>query len=887
MSFAKGSRSFGIIEANVLELDLKKSMNTRKVKNRTMKAFLSHSSHDKAFVTQVYEHLGAAQAHLDSVTFEKARLNTDAIHRALSDCEIFVLFLSKDSLESAFVDHESLLALERLGAGLLQRIMLICIDEVSVESVEERLRNLNIVTYASSVGSCKRRIQTALVEANVDSIAIPGIFVGRELENKNIRRSLTRPSIESPAIIVLSGIDGVGRTSLAERVFREVLPPFSQFLPIPVVKNQGIDDFFRSLVRSRGRTTVQQAARELIEFSNADASKQFTLIHEEILHVLNESETLLLIDYGGLMDDEGAYHEYIAKVFHGFRDYHRPCAVFIQRRMPPYAKRRNLNHFHFERVPPLSEAESHELIGARLRSEGLKFTENQVARIADAVLRHPINIEYAIDNILDINGDIDLFLSDTSDLIVWRNRRALDFINRIDFLPIHVEICSLLLLFNYLPTEIITELCTRDSSEVSKAIRFLIERHIVENHNGNYVLAAPIIDAIRRSGLFDLTKQKERMYATELLRFIEGYQDADEIHRALLEPAVIASLRSGGSAQAQWRQLVLPSHYLVLAREAYDNRDFEETIKFCRLSIEHASRMSTEALVECYRMLGLSAVRDSNDDLLKEAGNELSKIKTRYARQVRLFLRGFSHRFKGFFSEAERAYLQCYDENERNFSVCRELAQVYLALGRPDEAEGYARTAFEAAPNNAFILDILVGVILARAKIEKEDLSNDRELAFLLSELEKYGNDEGQSFYANRMAEYHVLLGEANLARKFASDAISRAPWMIPPYITRANVLLMKGNEVGARRDISEANRLSRENQSYGNLYRIELFEIELDVLIAKKRYRAARNLMERIPEKMVPGTLFIKLQKMVASAIVYDQSFHDQEMIDWAKIYA
>lgn len=849
-----------------------------------MKAFLSHSVQDKAFVDQVYQSLGAAQAQLDTKTFEKAGFNAEAIYRALANSDIFVLFISQDSLDSSFVSYESMMALEQLAAGELQRIMLLCIDEVSFDRIDKRLRKLNIVTQVSSVGSCTRRIQAALLELSLARSPVHDTFVGREAESKSLRKALTRASSESPAVVVLSGIDGVGRRTLAQRVFRELLPPFSTFLPITISRNQGADDLFRSLIRLRGRTTFQQAAREFLEFSEADYSTRLTMLHNEITNILTESETLLVIDYGGLMNDEGRYHDYIIEAFEPFSIYPRPCAVFIQRRMPPFPKRKDLVFYHFERIPPLSAEETTDLLGARLRSEGLTFTAQQIDRLEKAVARHPINVDFAIQCIRALQGDIELFLRDTSDLVAWKNRRALDFLNQTPFTSTERYICGLLIALYALTSELVVLLVKQDAADVARAMRALMDRHIIDSDSGYYVLSPPIIDAMRRSGKFDLPMEEEQRAATQLVDAIECYRDGDEVQRALLEPAVIASLRTGGALRSQWRQLVLPSHYLTIAREAYDKRELLRTVELCRRALEQVSRMSEEAKVECYRMLGLSAIRTQDEELLREARDALKGVRTRYGRQVNLFLEGFAYRYKGFFEKAEAAYLRCFDLNERNFSVCRELAQVYLALGRPDEAENYARTAFEIAPNNPYIIDIVIGVILGRAKIERSDPDEGKELPYLLGELKKYGHAEGKSFYANRMAEYYILRGDSNAARRYANEAVELADWLIPPYITRANAYLMKGNEAAARRDIESASRIARENASYGNLFSIELFELELEILVAKRRYRQARNLMDKIGENRIPNTLFAKLENKVAYAISFDQHFHDAEMIEWAR---
>src|SRR5260221_7110725 len=69
--------------------------------DRRMKAFLSHSSKDKAFVREVGSLLGEAQCEYDEYTFEHT-LNTSAIHSALQRCDVFVLFLSANSTKSSF-----------------------------------------------------------------------------------------------------------------------------------------------------------------------------------------------------------------------------------------------------------------------------------------------------------------------------------------------------------------------------------------------------------------------------------------------------------------------------------------------------------------------------------------------------------------------------------------------------------------------------------------------------------------------------------------------------------------------------------------------------------------------------------------------------------------
>ena len=83
-----------------------------------MRAFLSHSSKDKPLVAQVATALGPLQCEYDEYSFEFT-LNTEAIRNALKRCDLFVFFLSANSVKSNFVAEELRAALEDRSRGLI------------------------------------------------------------------------------------------------------------------------------------------------------------------------------------------------------------------------------------------------------------------------------------------------------------------------------------------------------------------------------------------------------------------------------------------------------------------------------------------------------------------------------------------------------------------------------------------------------------------------------------------------------------------------------------------------------------------------------------------------------------------------------------------------
>jgi hypothetical protein len=127
-----------------------------------MKAFLSHSSKDKVFVSQVVKQLGILQCEYDEYTFDFT-LNTAAIRSALKRCGLFVLFLSSNSVNSSFVDEELRTALEGRAKGLIKQILIFSIDLTSYKALPEWLREINVVQHMSNPKACGRKIQAALI----------------------------------------------------------------------------------------------------------------------------------------------------------------------------------------------------------------------------------------------------------------------------------------------------------------------------------------------------------------------------------------------------------------------------------------------------------------------------------------------------------------------------------------------------------------------------------------------------------------------------------------------------------------------------------------------------------------------------------------------------
>ena len=102
------------------------------------RAFLSHSSKDKILVEAVARKLGNKYCVYDTFTFEEGQKNLDEIKKGLEDTDLFVIFLSNDSLKSEWVKEELEIAYNKLQKKEISKIYPIIIDE-NVDYEDERI----------------------------------------------------------------------------------------------------------------------------------------------------------------------------------------------------------------------------------------------------------------------------------------------------------------------------------------------------------------------------------------------------------------------------------------------------------------------------------------------------------------------------------------------------------------------------------------------------------------------------------------------------------------------------------------------------------------------------------------------------------------------------
>jgi predicted Zn-dependent protease len=176
-------------------------------------------------------------------------------------------------------------------------------------------------------------------------------------------------------------------------------------------------------------------------------------------------------------------------------------------------------------------------------------------------------------------------------------------------------------------------------------------------------------------------------------------------------------------------------------------------------------------------------------------------------------------------------------------------------------------------------------LILWRRLLGKIDAGlqvDQSELRQVLRDLEIYGDAPGSSFYLIRDAQQKARIRDYAGAMRSLDRAVERTPALLAPYFLRAEVFLRLGDVVGAERDLREINRLLTEAGGFSEGDEARAQELEIQILIEKRQFKAAKERMERAA--FLPSRVALRLREQLAKSIGFDPEAADAAMRKWAK---
>lgn len=753
-----------------------------------MRAFLSHSSKDKGFVENVSLLLKPGTFEIDSQTFDAGLLNSQVIVEALKRCDLFCLFLSDDSINSTYVQFETLMGTELFAKGQINRFLVLCIDENSFARSSENIKLFSVVRRVPSIETAARLIQGTLVSAFSSDKKFSHPFIGREEALKDLEKQVFDPERPPQKAIYVSGISGSGRRTLVRKFFQDQYPQAGSIFPVIYVESlDGLEEIHRKVISAlRPSMTGRELATRMQNFTVSSKKEKIRQISALLNSLPASRESCFIVDVGGVLNDSGAFFEEISSIIASLETRPHPAVSIISSRMA--REKRREKDVAYTALRSLSRDESTRLTQRLLREENINTSPEQLIALSELCDSHPYNFYKLIDEVKTVGADS--FLANPAEFVEWKHRRSSEYIGKIQLNEIEVSVLSVLRILPTLDLSAISDALEIAPEKIAEALQRLIYLHILEHSGDEFSVSPAVRNAVERDRRIGLPDDTRNAILSRLATSLAVRLDEGTAAIALVDSAVLSAIQSGHETFAA--AFLLPSHYVWLARREYDQKHYQESIRLSKEALRSAGRLSRSAVITACRFLCLSSARVADNESFKLGILRLEAIPSDAQSSSNIaFLKGFNERMKGHQALAETLFREAYRLSPGNYSTARELSAIYLSRGDLDDAEMFAREAYSIASTNVYVLDILIAVLTRKLRGKAKD---NREVQELMDALKIEGDEGGRSFYTTRLAELELVSGDRRAARTLAQGAISQTSNVFEPRRIYAEIQMQEQN---------------------------------------------------------------------------------------------
>lgn len=685
------------------------------------KAFLSHSSKDKSLVEKIATQLGRNNCHLDSLTFEAGEKTIDEIFKGLEDTDIFVLFISENSLESGWVKKEITKAKQLHDKKIIERIFPLIIDKKITHS-DSRIpdwikKPYNIRIFENEVLILKK-IKQFLRESNFKKFTHlkeqNELFIGRhdiiqEFERKLINIDNTKPT----CIIASSYFEGIGRRTFIRNglIKTGITDKWYEPVSIPISSKESIEDFIYKL-------NFVQATSDLFahDFAKEDLPSKIKLATECVNKFANSGEILFIIDDGSIVLPNHTIVDWFKEIIAASELQNQVAICLISKFKPQGLLVKKLqNVLHFQ-VNELSIPDTQTFFIQYLRLVGQILKPDDTRFFLKYLKGIPGQIIYAA-NLIDSTGVIEAkrYVQDIEEFDELRALSIFDFLKQDE---LSKQMLIALSKFEFVSYDLVYKIFG-ESEDVYRAIQQLFDLSLfysVSSTHEYLKLNTSIADYINRSRIDLSTKHSERI---------------KEISKEVIEQPISLNEYSDYSEflftlQSMIRQnIAIPSKFLIpsfilksMVQEYYA-RHYKTVIELASKLLENNEKFDPQIIRETRYWLCLAFCRTHNEkffDIIKnfkDNGNE--NLKDYY------FLLGFFYRNSDKMDDAERSFLSVLNIDSNHSRTKRELVNVYLRKGEYMKALDWARENYYKFRTNILHIQAYFTCLIKKHNLTEED----------------------------------------------------------------------------------------------------------------------------------------------------------------------
>jgi tetratricopeptide (TPR) repeat protein len=802
-----------------------------------IKAFLCHSSVDKPYVDTVARRLGRARVTYDAYTFENGVKFLESIRSTLSQSQLFVLFASRQSLESLWVKFETSEAEELLRLEILRSALVIVIDPtIKASDTPSWMRRALIETIVQP----SRAARTIEYHLNrFRGLGGSPLFLGREaLQTEFAQKLIPQPEARPPRLLIVGGLNGIGRRSFLRRASRDLLS--LQLGPVFVLQpTDGIDALHLLLYGELGALDTQRQTAAAIEsFQRSDIAQKGKAIAQMLASTATGNWMPTILDEGALLDADTTYIPEALAIFRALEEDYPDVVVAVCQTRRPNVEDIDLKSINaiYQRVPPLDLPSTTLLLTQSLRRAEQTATAEQVSELSPYLDGYPPAVNVAVS--LSREYGLGNVIADKSSLVNFKMRTFTQILAR---LPLDEEDWEILRVLGgqpLLPLEALAAVRKLEEEEIAPRLRRLIDLNLVLPLGAGFQISAPIRTAVF-SAKGTITDAEFQNIADRLRSAF--WSDSDELPPIeIVNATVHAVARSNSASLVDFKGIVLPSVLFKAAKENYD-RFRPESWGTARTLSERVLDLvpnHRKALVLLCKIL----VRLTE---WKEAERVLEKIKANGFVELP-YLTGFLQWKHGNLKEAVVSFRAAIASGHLAPEAYHGLTSCLIELDNLPDAEDTVRRGLRGRRPNPLLLDLGARVAILQGKLD--------EASGYIDQMKRLGED----------ADYHHRLSTLLNARKKFQEALEHAQIAANTHQNRFEVL---ANLVDLEIEMSDFNSAAEElselekgHKTAGNR-RDVLLGLRCKLSLKQNRWREAEDLWKKIDGRTKPVHLALRVE--------------------------
>ncbi|MBO9509650.1 TIR domain-containing protein [Thalassospira sp. A3_1] len=572
--------------------------------------FLSHSSKDKSLVDQIYKRLDASGTFYDIKTINPGGGFTEEMKRGISESGIFVLFHSPNT-KNSWVEFEVNLAEIENIKSKKNRILVCPINGETHNSLPDWMKSYMTTTEQYTISDISRSILHIL---NKNITQNKSKIVGREeiLDDIHLSTIQALPKHGRPLQhIVLSGIPGMGRTTVASKIISRSFSMMRQGGPIFDLPDMAeAVDFYIALKEDLdGIMSKSDLAEQIQRFSPLSPEEQAKAIALQVDHWSEINQPIVFKTRWGLRDRSIQLKPWLNEFFRITTEQTGLRVIYVsERRLPDdeIAGRANIAQFAINEV---SQTAIQVLLNNIVTP---RYYDSQKVEILSRLIGgHPATAHHTA-LLLNAGRNADTLTANPDPIMAFQAKALKSIFSGEILNETQIKIISLLGVFPKLSFRMIHQVLEIEEKTLSNEIWELIDFSLLQSVDAEYFSCPDMVATHSRTNLQSFSQP----LLIKVRSKIEENIEHGEMDSQLVSALLIAAIETSGEIPEELSNLLTSSSLLAIVRSQFDrarsikgnNREeFASIYKTSKLAM--TMRVSDDAIEQILFTGGDSAIR--------------------------------------------------------------------------------------------------------------------------------------------------------------------------------------------------------------------------------------------------------------------------------------